>query len=299
MSSSYKLIVDPANAKAFKILVAAEFAGQEISVPSFDPSALASPLKKVPYLETPKGILSGSYTQARFVAGHNRAARLFGAVNGERALVDSWCEFCEHELEMPATVWVSPVLGLTDDSPSAVAHAKQDLAVKLGVLESRLKETGGFLVGKQVTLADICCVCVLVYPFKFVAAPDYLKPYPSVVSWFQRCTALSQFKAVVGQVSMCTVELKAGDTSLPPPPAATATTAASGKGEKGAKEKGGKGAKEKGSKGAKKQLTIDTKPEKEASKGGPVSEGTDEVSIKIKGDIEVTNKEVAACCVVA
>lgn len=294
---NYTLVVDQANAKAFKILVAAEFAGVNVNVPALDTSKLASPMKRVPYMETPKGILSGSYTQARFIAGQNRASRLFGAQNSDRAFVDSWCEFSEHELEMPATVWVSPVLGLADDSASAVAHAKADLAEKLGVLEKRLKNNGGFLVGKQVTLADICCVCVLVYPFKFVAAPDFLKPFPTVIGWFQRCTALPQFKAVVGQVSMCQVELKAGDASLPPPPAATATNAA-GKGNKETKENG------KGAKGDKKQgLKVDTQPEKEQPKvkGGPANAAgaTKETGIKVNKDIEVTNKEVAACCVIA
>jgi hypothetical protein len=50
-------------------------------------------------------------------------------------------------------------------------------------------------------------------------------------------------------------------------------------------------------------LTVDTQPEKEQPKvkGGPANAAgaTKEAGIKVNKDIEVTNKEVAACCVIA
>jgi elongation factor 1-gamma len=305
MPETYTLVVDQANAKAFKVLIAAEFCGVSIDVPSFDEGKIdlkKSPLGHVPYLETSKGVLFESFAIARFVGGQNRAAKLFGGVNGEKAFVESWIGFCLNELELPATIACSPVLGAgLEDAPGAVAQAKADLADRLAVLETQLKASkAGWLVGSNLTLADICVVCTLLYPFKFVCDASFLKPYPTVTKWFRTCVALPQFKAVVGNVAMCGEE----------PAAAPAGGADKGKGKGKDKGKGDKGAnkKEEGKKGANDSSTNADEKNKEKEDGATSAPAAttaqpaaaDQVrTVRTTKSIEMADAEAAACCTIA
>lgn len=281
----YTLITPPGDAKAFKILIAAEFVGVSIDVPTFSPQDIKSPLNRTPYLTSLAGSLYSSAAITRFIAGQNRAAALWGPLNSDKAFVDAWVEFAYHELEIPAAVWVAPLLGLGMEGDSrAVEQARVDIEARLAVLEKQLKKNGsGYLVGKSLTLADIVCVSTLIYPFKFVCEPAYLKPFPNVLKWFTSCVEMPQFKNVVGTVTMCSLEMKPGDSALPaPPPKAIKNSAA-----------GGQTAKAKNTKG----LTVSTAPEeaKAADKGG--SAAGMGAAIKIK-ELEVTDKEFASCCVI-
>lgn len=52
--------------------------------------------------------------------------------------VDSWIDFCAHELELPATIWYYPVIGYMPYNAAAVTKAKEDLKAALGALEKAL-----------------------------------------------------------------------------------------------------------------------------------------------------------------
>ena len=54
--------------------------------------------------------------------------------------MDSWIDFCAHEIELPATVWCYPVIGYMPYNHAAVTKAKEDLKTALGALESALLE---------------------------------------------------------------------------------------------------------------------------------------------------------------
>ena len=66
------LVTYPGNFRAFKALIAAEYAGVEIAVKDVDAKAAAklSPTGKVPVLETPQGTIFESNAIARYVARH-------------------------------------------------------------------------------------------------------------------------------------------------------------------------------------------------------------------------------------
>lgn len=54
--------------------------------------------------------------------------------------IDSWIDFCAHELELPATIWCYPVIGYMPYNHAAVSKAKEDLKIALGALENALLE---------------------------------------------------------------------------------------------------------------------------------------------------------------
>lgn len=52
--------------------------------------------------------------------------------------MDSWIDFCAHELELPATIWYYPIIGYMPYNEAAVKKAKEDLKIALGALEKTL-----------------------------------------------------------------------------------------------------------------------------------------------------------------
>ncbi|CAN0411698.1 unnamed protein product, partial [Phaeothamnion confervicola] len=191
-----KLLTYPGNFRAFKILIAAEYNSVAIEVPEFNHPAdnktpefrAMSPLGRVPVLQTPQGSLFESNAIARYVARMRRDTELCGVGFFQSGAVDSWIDFCSHELELPATVWYYPVIGYMPYNDAAAAKAKADLATALGALEKHLLDKT-YLVGDKITLADICVASALVYPMKLVMDADYRKPFPCVTRWFTTCVA--------------------------------------------------------------------------------------------------------------
>lgn len=211
---SYTLHTPAGNFRAFKILIAAEYNSIPIDVPEFDPNQATSlsPTGKAPVLQTPSGnVLFESTSITRFIAKLRRDTGLTG--NGsivEEATVDQWCDFTANKIELPACVWWYPVAGYMPFQKAAYERAKGDLSKALFTLNAHLKKSSSqFLVNDQVTLADIVVASALVYPFKLVCDGKYLKEFPEVVSWFKKCVDQDEFKAVIGEVTMCKKEVKA------------------------------------------------------------------------------------------
>lgn len=220
---SLTLYTDTANFRAFKILIAAEYNGVEIAIPEFtlgkdnktDQFKQMSPLGKLPVLNTPSGSIFESNAIARYVARMRRDTELYGCSFFESAQVDSWIDFCSHDLELPATVWIYPVMGLLPYSAATASKAKTDFARALAVLEAHLVDKT-YLVGNKITLADITVATTLVYPFKFVADASYRSAFPNTMRWFDTCVNQPQFEAVIGSVVLCTQEIvPAGGDAAP------------------------------------------------------------------------------------
>ena len=102
-------------------------------------------------------------------------------------------------------------------SADAYAKAKTDLAASLDILEKHLaKSKTTYLVGDDITLADIVLASTLLYPFKLVCDKQYLGKFGAVKAWFTNCVDQDEFKQVVGQVVMCNQEAKAPGQAAEP-----------------------------------------------------------------------------------
>eukprot|EP00978_Attheya_sp_CCMP212_P019755 scaffold55662_cov53-Attheya_sp.AAC.4 len=113
--------------------------------------------------------------------------------------------------------------------------SKADLAAALAIINDHLLDKT-YLVGDQITLADICVVSALLYPMKLVCDKAYLKPFGNVVRWFQTCVNQPEFKAVVGSVTMCKKEMPAAGQEAPKAAAAGGGDAKKSKKKKKDKE---------------------------------------------------------------
>jgi elongation factor 1-gamma len=212
-----KLYTFPQNFRAWKIQIAAEYAGVEIEVPKFDfPKENHSeefkrrhhPLGKVPALETPHGSLFESGAILRYIARLRPDTNLFGSDHWRQARVEQYLEFCNNELEAPRSIWLYPILGYMMFDETAYAGAKNDVGNVLQVLDNHLLNHT-FLVGHAVSLADISFVCALHGLYTTVFSPEYAAQYPNVLRWFNTCVHQPQFEKIIGEVKFATEEKKA------------------------------------------------------------------------------------------
>jgi len=204
-----KLYTPKGSYRGNKALIAAQYAGVKIETPNFqlgkDDKTPAfkelNPIGKVPVLETDHGVIFESNAIARYVARLRNDIGLYGATFQQSGQVDSWVDFCTHELEVPLCTWVYPVQKIIDEIPEATARAKEDVKSVLKVLNDHLL-LNTFIVGEQITLADICLVSALTDAWKLVFTADFVKPFPNVVRWFETCVHQPEFHNVIGDVKL-------------------------------------------------------------------------------------------------
>jgi len=207
--------------KAEKALVAAKFNGVALDKKIFDakkdaknPEFLAkNPMGKVPFLETDMGCICTSNSIARYIARIRADNPVYGKSFDDECKIDTWMEFCTHEIEVPLMTWVYPTMGVMQDVPKATSQAQADVKKALEQLESTLK-TSPYLIGDFCSLADIVAVCALREGFQRVFDAGFRKPYPKVCAWFDGCCKMPQFKSIFGDVTLC---VKA-ETAIPVKP---------------------------------------------------------------------------------
>lgn len=232
---TYTLYVPEASFRAFAILIAAEYNGVTINVNTDLTNASKSPVRKLPILELMDGTcIFSSQSATRYVASIRHDTGLMGKSVGDAACIDAWMDWCTADVELPSCLWFYPVAGYMPFNQTAYDKAKVDLGNALSVLDAHLLHRT-YLVGEQITIADIAIVSTLLYPFKLVTDKNYLKNYTNVTRWFTTCVNQPEFIAVIGTVVMCKKELLAeGQAPAAKAPSAAAPKAA--KKEKAPKE---------------------------------------------------------------
>jgi elongation factor 1-gamma len=188
--------------------------GYQHGVTNRTPEFLAKfPLGKVPAFESADGslLLTEGHAIARYVAESGpRAAQLVGADAATRALVEQWACFSEQEL---AANLIPPLLMcLLKVVPFDQARYDQCL----GALERALKRLdlalqGGrkFLVGEQITLADVMVAGVLVPLARNLMDSEMRKGVPHVEAYLKAVMEVPEMKQAFGTVEFCETRVKA------------------------------------------------------------------------------------------
>lgn len=124
------------------------------------------------------------------------------------------------------------------------------------ILDTAL-EGNYYLVGDNVTIADLVMATYLIMPFQTVFDGGYRKAIPNVTEWFERVTRLPSVVKHVGYVKLSDKPFKSFDPNakVEPIKQAAAPAQEGGKGAKGGK--GGKGGKKEAPKAAPKKEDDD------------------------------------------
>merc|ERR1719253_242548 len=184
------------DSKTKRILICATYNRVQIEAP---PAGGGSD-GKMPVLETEEGCVFSTNAIARYVARMRRDTGMYGQSFIESGAIDGWVEFCTHELEVPMCVLVYPKLGKFEEVPAASAQAKSDVAKALTILNKHL-EVNTYMVGHQVTLADITLLTVLYDGFVHVFDAAYRKQFPNLMRWFTTLVDQPEVQKSLGQVT--------------------------------------------------------------------------------------------------
>jgi len=145
-----RLLTYPALSRSQKILITAQLSGVPIEVDqNVTPEQLAGMTiqGRCPVLQTPQGNLSESNAIVRFIARKaGQGNPIYGRNEFESALVDSWLDFAMNDVDIPATLWIAPILGWMDNNREVTQRAMGDLKKACKIIDDHLK-TETYLVG--------------------------------------------------------------------------------------------------------------------------------------------------------
>jgi elongation factor 1-gamma len=170
------------------------------------------PLGKVPAFESGDGTfcLTESQAIARYVAESGpKAGQLLGEDIKTRALIEQWSCYAEQELASNLTPALLMCLlkympydeAKYEQSATAFERAAQRV-------EAELKSGKKFLVGEQLTLADIMIVGVLQFAGKFLMDGEMRKGLPNAEAYVKRVMEVPEMKGPFGALELCETRLK-------------------------------------------------------------------------------------------
>jgi len=201
-----KVYTDSSNPQLWRVLVTAKYANQTVEVvngvdANSKETLAKSGLGKLPFLETSEGTIFGATAIVRYLARVGKG-HLYGSNDFEAGLIEQFVAMSAVDIELPASVWVFPILGYIPNNSTAVQKAKGDVRKVLDYLNKHLVSRT-FLVGERVTVADIVVACSLYYLYTKVLDLGFRKPYPHVTRWFMTVVNQPDVKGVVGEVHLC------------------------------------------------------------------------------------------------
>jgi len=119
----------------------------------------------------------------------------------ERAHVDQWTTWLIAGTFVKGYPAIGAVFGYAavdkDEFKKAVDHIKS----MVRVIDANLK--GDWLVGSNVTVADLALAGILQIAFQIVLDNGFKKAAPKACAWFGRVSALPEFISVFGRVKQC------------------------------------------------------------------------------------------------
>ncbi|XP_074264135.1 elongation factor 1-gamma-like [Silene latifolia] len=197
------------NKNAYKALIAAEYSGVkvdlaenfEMGVSNKTPEFLKmNPIGKIPVLETPEGAIFESNAIARYVARLKPDNSLFGASLIDSAHVEQWIDFASMEIDANIARWFYPRAGYIPFLAPAEEHAISSLKRALDALNKHLA-SNTYLVGHNVTLADIVMISNLSMGFSRVMTKSFTSEFPHVERYFWTLVNQPNIKKVLGEVT--------------------------------------------------------------------------------------------------
>ncbi|KAI0002793.1 glutathione S-transferase [Xylariaceae sp. FL0662B] len=170
------------------------------------------PMGKVPGLECADGFcLAEGAAIARYLASVGPAApQLLGSDPKTQARIAEWAHFSEGELaaNLSPPVLMALMKAIPfDEQRYNTALANIDRALKR--IEVAVQGGKKYLVGEQLTLADVMVAGPLFLAFKLFADAEMRKGAPGVVAWIQGIAEIPEFKKFFGNLELCETRRKA------------------------------------------------------------------------------------------
>jgi len=180
-----------------------------------DPEFLKkNPNGKVPVLETKDGSIYESNAIIRHIARINKSKHLYGSNEFQESQVDQWLDWAVSELDAPIITLILPVAGWAEFDKEKNKKAITDSMAALKILDNHLRVTN-YIVGNNITIADVAIASLLVNPFKFLWEDKFRKNIPSVTKWFESIAQHAAFTQVWGKIRLCQKQMEVAHVEKP------------------------------------------------------------------------------------
>jgi elongation factor 1-gamma len=204
-----KIYSYPNNPNANKALIVAKYYDLEVeTTPNFRMGIdnettefkKLNPNGTVPVLETSEGAIYETAAIVRYL-GRLSKGNLYGKTVFENGLVDQWIDWCQWNIDLPAMAWLYPIKGFVPDNLNRTKKAKTDVRKALLLLNEHLTERN-YLVGEEITIADIFVVCSLYPLYECVLDPGFRSVFLNTNKWFLHCINQPNFSEIIGNIEL-------------------------------------------------------------------------------------------------
>lgn len=200
--------------------VVAAINGLEIDVPEFQMGQTNKsedflskfPLGKVPAFEGADGFtLTEGAAIATYLAGSGpRAEQLLGSDIKTKAKIAEWTLFTETELVSHATPPLLMMFKLVPFDGSRYDFSASAFERALQKVEAAAKGGKKYLVGEQLTLADLTVAAALFWAAGFLLDAEMRKTAPATIEYLKGIAATPEFAKVFGEYKPCETRVKGG-----------------------------------------------------------------------------------------
>ncbi|KAJ4396371.1 hypothetical protein N0V93_000590 [Gnomoniopsis smithogilvyi] len=209
----------PGNFRVLRAQVIADLNGLELKNADFQmgvtnksPEFLAKfPLGKVPAFEGADGFcLTEGAAISTYIAGSGpKASQLLGADMKTKARIAEWTLFTETEIVAHATPALVAMYKLIpyDEASQAVSAERFERA--LTKIEGTVKDGKKFLVGEELTLADLMVVSALYMAGGPIFDAEMRAKVPATLEYVKGISSIPQFAKVFGDFKPCEKRFKA------------------------------------------------------------------------------------------
>lgn len=113
----------------------------------------------------------------------------------EKSKVYQWLNFADSSLNVSASLWIYPILGIRPYNKQEAATAKIELEKALKCLDEHLKDRT-FVCDERISIGDIACASALYLPFKMILDLKARKSFQNVTRWYSTVINQPQFLKV-------------------------------------------------------------------------------------------------------
>ena len=161
---------------------------------------------KFPLLVTPDGSLQESTAISKYFCGL-AGGKLLGSNPVERSQVDQWISFGVTNLGPYLLDIFNGIFGWAPVTANTFNDSVKNIKAALKTLNTAL-EGRDYLVGNQLSLADLTLANGLLICFQTVLDAGFRKSMKNVTKWAESVYALEAFTKVLGRVQLCAKALK-------------------------------------------------------------------------------------------
>jgi elongation factor 1-gamma len=152
----------------------------------------------LPLLETADG---QRLFESNAIAFYLANEQLRGSSPSEQAQIVQWTSFADSELLPPVATLVFTASKVITRPAEETAASEQQLSKLLSFIDASLNGRS-YLVGQQITLADLAVIGVLIALYQQVQSADQRAKYVNLNKWFDALIAQPQFVAALGDLKL-------------------------------------------------------------------------------------------------